>query len=107
MPDSLSKIDSLSTKELFKTALSANMTVIAGAAIVGVFFYQQAGETLTFWIISMTLLAERVELSSRELFLGAHDCEYAQGFYYSKPLPGVEIEKLYRDKAGIGAIISS
>jgi diguanylate cyclase (GGDEF)-like protein len=53
----LSKIDSLSTKELFKTALSANTSVIAGVAIVGVFFYQEAGERLTFWIVSMTLLA--------------------------------------------------
>ena len=57
MSDSLSKLDSLSTKELFKTALSANLTVIAAAAIVGAFFYQEIGEKLIFWILSITLIA--------------------------------------------------
>ena len=57
MSDSLSKLDSLSTKELFKTALSANLTVIAAAAIVGAFFYPEIGEKLIFWILSITLIA--------------------------------------------------
>ena len=48
--------------------------------------------------LNLELVAEGVELSSHELFLSAHGCEYAQGFYYSKPLPAEEIEKLYRDK---------
>jgi diguanylate cyclase (GGDEF)-like protein len=52
-----SQIDTLSTHELFKTALSANMTVIAGTAIAGIFFYQEAGFPLVFWIISMLLIA--------------------------------------------------
>lgn len=40
MQELQSQIDALSTQELFKSALSANMTVIAGTAIVGTFFYQ-------------------------------------------------------------------
>ena len=59
------QLDSLCTKELFKTALSANMTVIASAAIVGTFFYQEAGNILIFWIATMTLLASSRMLIAR------------------------------------------
>ena len=48
--------------------------------------------------LNLELIAEGVELDSHEIFLSEHGCEYAQGFYYSKPLPADEIEKLYRDK---------
>ena len=48
--------------------------------------------------LNLELVAEGVELGSHELFLSAHGCDYAQGFYYSKPLPAEEIEKLYSDK---------
>jgi len=61
----LPQLDSLCTKELFKTALSANMTVIASAAIVGTFFYQEAGNILIFWIATMTLLASSRMLIAR------------------------------------------
>ena len=56
MPGPLSHIDSLSTQELFKTALAANMSVIVGAAIVGAFFYQEAGSQLAYWIVSMLII---------------------------------------------------
>jgi diguanylate cyclase (GGDEF)-like protein len=48
--------------------------------------------------LNLELIAEGVELDSHEAFLSAYGCEYAQGFYYSKPLPADGIEKLYRDK---------
>ncbi len=56
MPGPLSHIDSLSTQELFKTTLAANMSVIVGAAIVGAFFYQEAGSQLAYWIVSMLII---------------------------------------------------
>ena len=75
MSDSLSKLDSLSTKELFKTALSANLTVIAAAAIVGAFFYQEIGEKLIFWILSITLIA-----CSRILFAKYYSIDQSSNF---------------------------
>jgi len=45
--------------------------------------------------LQLKLIAEGVENGSHEIFLTAHGCEYAQGFYYSKPLPADEIEKLF------------
>jgi diguanylate cyclase (GGDEF)-like protein len=47
--------------------------------------------------LNLELIAEGVEFNSHEIFLSAHGCEYAQGFYYSKPLPAEEIEELYSD----------
>jgi len=44
--------------------------------------------------LNMKLIAEGVENGSHEIFLCAHGCEYAQGYYYSKPVPPEEIEKL-------------
>jgi EAL domain-containing protein (putative c-di-GMP-specific phosphodiesterase class I) len=46
--------------------------------------------------MQLKLVAEGVENSSHEIFLAAHGCEYAQGFYYSKPIPANEIEKLFK-----------
>ena len=45
--------------------------------------------------LNLKLIAEGVENSSHEIFLNAHGCEYAQGYYYSKPVPADEIEKLF------------
>ena len=45
--------------------------------------------------LQLKLIAEGVENGSHEIFLAAHNCEYAQGNYYSKPLPAEEIEKLF------------
>lgn len=69
MSDSLPQIDSLCTDELFRTAKSANMTVIAGTVMVGAFFYREIGVPLTFWIISMLLLASARILTSKYYFL--------------------------------------
>lgn len=48
--------------------------------------------------LNLKLVAEGVENGSHEIFLAAHGCEYAQGFYYSKPVPADEIEKMFIDK---------
>lgn len=48
--------------------------------------------------LNLKLIAEGVENGSHEIFLNAHGCEYAQGFYYSKPVPADEIEKMFIDK---------
>jgi len=45
--------------------------------------------------MQLKLVAEGVENGSHEIFLAAHNCEYAQGYYYSRPLPADEIEKLF------------
>ena len=45
--------------------------------------------------LQLKLIAEGVENGSHEIFLAAHNCDYAQGHYYSKPLPADEIEKLF------------
>ena len=45
--------------------------------------------------LGLKLIAEGVENGSHEIFLSAHGCEYAQGFYYSKPVPASGIEKLF------------
>jgi EAL domain-containing protein (putative c-di-GMP-specific phosphodiesterase class I) len=46
--------------------------------------------------LQLKLIAEGVEDGSQEIFLANHGCEYAQGFYYYKPLPADEIENLYK-----------
>ena len=66
--DSLSQIDSLSTEELFRTAASANMIVIAAASIVGAFYYQEIGNLLIIWIIAMLLISTTRILLSRFYF---------------------------------------
>lgn len=73
MQDPLSHIDSLSTQELFKTALSANMSVIVGTAIVGAFFYQEAGSQLAFWIISMLIITSSRIIISKYYFIDQAD----------------------------------
>jgi diguanylate cyclase (GGDEF)-like protein len=50
--------------------------------------------------LKLKLIAEGVENRSHETFLTRHGCEYAQGFYYSKPVPANEIEKMLIGKAG-------
>jgi len=48
--------------------------------------------------MNLKLIAEGVENGSHEIFLAAHGCEYAQGFYYSKPIPAEELEALLTQK---------
>lgn len=40
------------------------------------------------------VIAEGVETEDQLKFLKRHDCDYVQGFYFSKPLPKEEFEKL-------------
>jgi EAL domain-containing protein (putative c-di-GMP-specific phosphodiesterase class I) len=49
--------------------------------------------------LNLKLIAEGVEQSSHEIFLRAHGCEYAQGYYYSKPVPASEIEAMFKKKS--------
>jgi diguanylate cyclase (GGDEF)-like protein len=48
--------------------------------------------------LNLKTIAEGVENNSHEIFLAAHGCDYAQGYYYSKPVTAEEIEKIYFDK---------
>ncbi len=48
--------------------------------------------------LNLKLIAEGVEHGSHEIFLKAHGCEYAQGYYYSKPVSAEDIEKMLIDK---------
>lgn len=60
------------------------------------------GASLTKSIIAMakslhmTTVAEGVETAGQLGFLNAHHCDAMQGFYFSRPLPGVEISELLR-----------
>jgi len=48
--------------------------------------------------LNLTLIAEGVETQAQKNFILENDCELIQGYYYSKPLPSEEIEKLLRDQ---------
>ncbi len=47
--------------------------------------------------LQLKLVAEGVEDSSHEIFLAAQGCHLAQGYYYSKPIPAEDIEKMLID----------
>ena len=44
--------------------------------------------------LQLKLIAEGVEHRSHEIFLTANGCEYAQGYYYSKPVSADKIEEM-------------
>ncbi len=69
MQDPLPQIKSLCIEELFRTAMSANMMVIAGTAMVGTFFYREIGNPLTIWIIAMLLVTSARILISKYYFI--------------------------------------
>ena len=47
----------------------------------------------------MPVIAEGVEKESQVRFLKNIGCEYVQGYYYAKPMPTEEYEKmLFRDE---------
>jgi len=49
--------------------------------------------------LQLKLVAEGVENGSHEIFLAAHGCDLAQGYYYSRPVPADEIVKMLTDKS--------
>lgn len=51
-------------------------------------------------IIGMKVVAEGVETKEHLDFLAEHECDYIQGYYFSKPLPQDEFEALL-DKSGL------
>ena len=68
-------------------------------------FVQQIGESekaegIIHSVIDMAhhmntkVIAEGVETKEQVDFLVVHDCDYIQGYYFSKPLPEAEFEKL-------------
>lgn len=48
--------------------------------------------------LGMKVIAEGVEKREQLDFLLAHDCDEIQGYYFSKPLPQVELAKLLEEK---------
>jgi len=44
-------------QHLFDSAPSANITVIAGTALTGIFYYRDVGNALIIWITSMCIIA--------------------------------------------------
>lgn len=44
--------------------------------------------------LNLNVIAEGVETSEQELFLKQLHCDEVQGYYYAKPMPGDEVEKL-------------
>jgi len=49
--------------------------------------------------LNLKLIAEGVEQKAHEAFLSEHGCEYAQGYFYSRPVPPAEIEARLPDSA--------
>ena len=50
-------------------------------------------------VLEMPVIAEGVEKESQVRFLKNIGCEYVQGYYYAKPMPAAEYEKmLFRDE---------
>jgi EAL domain-containing protein (putative c-di-GMP-specific phosphodiesterase class I) len=45
--------------------------------------------------LSLVVVAEGVETTDQLKFLSDHDCEYGQGYYFSKPLPFAEIQRFF------------
>lgn len=50
--------------------------------------------------LGLATIAEGVESAEQAQILHGMNCEYAQGYLYSKPLPAAEFQKLLKDQAG-------
>jgi EAL domain-containing protein (putative c-di-GMP-specific phosphodiesterase class I) len=46
--------------------------------------------------LNLRVVAEGVETAQDMAFLKAHDCDNAQGFFFSRPVPAEEFSKLFR-----------
>lgn len=51
--------------------------------------------------LGLTVLAEGVETEEQFDFLRSHDCDQIQGFYYSRPVDSLEMEKMLRQDLSI------
>jgi EAL domain-containing protein (putative c-di-GMP-specific phosphodiesterase class I) len=49
--------------------------------------------------LGLKVIAEGVETHHQELLLKRMNCDYCQGYLYTKPLPVTEFEGLYLNKA--------
>ena len=47
--------------------------------------------------LGMSVLAEGVETAPQLDFLNQKMCDYVQGYYYYKPMPAEEVEKILRE----------
>ena len=47
--------------------------------------------------LKLRVVAEGVETAEELAFLLAHNCDEAQGFYFSRPLPSAEFVKLFHE----------
>lgn len=54
--------------------------------------------------LDMTVVAEGVETADQAALLKKLDCERLQGYYFSKPLPADDIDKILADPSAIKAI---
>ncbi len=54
--------------------------------------------------LEMTVVAEGVETAEQAALLKKLDCERLQGYYFSKPFPACDIDKLLEDPSAIKAI---
>lgn len=48
--------------------------------------------------LSLTVVAEGVEEEAQSCFLQAHACDYAQGYYFSRPMPEADFLTWLRDR---------
>ena len=51
--------------------------------------------------LDMKVIAEGVETKEQADFLKNYGCDYLQGFYFSRPVPEEEFEKLLDSQPGI------
>jgi diguanylate cyclase (GGDEF)-like protein len=54
--------------------------------------------------LGLTVIAEGVEEASQLAFLRKHHCEEMQGYYFSRPLAGSDMENLLRSHKGYSAV---
>ena len=50
--------------------------------------------------LNLKVIAECVETAEQMQFLQAHECDQAQGYYFSRPVPVAELEELWRRNSG-------
>ena len=51
--------------------------------------------------LDMKVIAEGVETKEQAEFLKNYGCDYLQGFYFSRPVPEEEFEKLLDSQQGV------